>query len=109
MLAVLRRLKVLSLIMRHGPVQAHVLSNQLEVSDRTIRNDISVLSVLYPFETERGHYGYVKLPDDYSKDCLKILPEDFDYLVDNLKYLPEERQGVTALIYAKLAPPDTVY
>ena len=41
------------------------LADELGVSDRTIRNDITVLTAEYPLETTRGIGGCVKLADWY--------------------------------------------
>lgn len=41
------------------------LADELGVTDRTIRTDITVLTVDYPLETIRGNGGCVKLADWY--------------------------------------------
>jgi predicted DNA-binding transcriptional regulator YafY len=41
------------------------LADELGVSDRTIRNDITVLTAEYPLETARGNGGCVKLAEWY--------------------------------------------
>ena len=41
------------------------LADELGVSDRTIRNDITVLTAEYPLETARGIGGCVKLAEWY--------------------------------------------
>lgn len=41
------------------------LADELGVTDRTIRTDITVLTVDYPLETLRGNGGCVKLADWY--------------------------------------------
>jgi predicted DNA-binding transcriptional regulator YafY len=41
------------------------LADELGVSDRTIRTDISILTVDYPLETIRGNGGCVKIADWY--------------------------------------------
>ena len=42
------------------------LAREFGVSDRTIRNDILLLTVDYPLDTVRGNGGCVKLADWYS-------------------------------------------
>lgn len=48
-------------VRRHETMQ--VLASELGVTDRTIRNDITILTAEYPLQTSCGIYGGVSLPD----------------------------------------------
>ena len=59
-----------------------VLAAELGVTDRTIRNDILVLTAEYPLETTRGNGGGVRIADWYhphknifSQDQISVLEQ----------------------------------
>ena len=62
-----------------------VLAAELGVTDRTIRNDILVLTAEYPLETTRGNGGGVRIADWYhphknifSQDQIQVLEQLMD-------------------------------
>ena len=57
------------------------LAFQFEVSIRTIRNDIDLLSLSYPLETVRGRYGGgVSIMDGFHLNCKYLKPEQKELL-----------------------------
>lgn len=61
------------------------LARELGVTERTIRNDVLVLTVDYPLETVRGNGGCIKLANGYqthkiilSREQQKILNQMMD-------------------------------
>ena len=69
-----------------------VLAAELGVTDRTIRNDILILTAEYPLETTRGNGGGVRIADWYhphknilSKDQMTVLEQLMDKADDEQK------------------------
>ena len=69
-----------------------VLAAELGVTDRTIRNDILVLTAEYPLETTRGNGGGVRIADWYhphknifSQDQISVLEQLMDKADDEQK------------------------
>ena len=60
------------------------LAIELGVTDRTIRNDITALTVDYPLETEVGRHGCVKLADWYHPHRNILSREQTSALIDLL-------------------------
>lgn len=57
------------IIRRHETMQ--VLADELGVTDRTIRNDITILTDKYPLKTIRGVGGGVSIPDSFMDHSQK--------------------------------------
>ena len=69
-----------------------VLAAELGVTDRTIRNDILILTAEYPLETTRGNGGGVRIADwqhphknILSKDQMTVLEQLMDKADDEQK------------------------
>jgi len=58
------------------------LAYELDVTDRTIRTDITVLTVDYPLETVRGNGGCVKLAGWYNPHRRILSQEQIKVLTD---------------------------
>ena len=56
------------------------LAAELHVSIRTIRSDITMLTVDYPLETQRGNGGCVKVADWYHPSKKTLAPEQMALL-----------------------------
>lgn len=60
-----RRAEIIRIMVARRQESMQVLARELGVSDRTIRNDILVLTTEYPLETVRGNGGGVRIADWY--------------------------------------------
>lgn len=60
-----RRAEIIRIMVARRQESMQVLASELGVSDRTIRNDILVLTTEYPLETVRGNGGGVRIADWY--------------------------------------------
>jgi len=57
------------------------LAQEFGVTDRTIRNDITVLSLTHPIETIRGKNGGVRLMDGFSLNRKYLKPNQKELLI----------------------------
>lgn len=60
-----RRIEIIRILVARRYQTMAELALELGVTDRTIRNDITILTVNYPLETIRGNGGGVKIADWY--------------------------------------------
>ena len=60
-----RRNEIVRILVSRRHETMKQLASELNVTDRTIRTDITVLTVDYPLETVRGNGGCVKVADWY--------------------------------------------
>jgi len=67
------------------------LARKFDVTDRTIRTDITILTVDYPLETVRGNGGGVKVADWYHPNKNIFSRRQQTVLVE-LLYKADERQ-----------------
>ena len=77
-----RRNEIVRILVSRRHETMKQLASELNVTDRTIRTDITVLTVDYPLETVRGNGGCVKVADWYhphkhslSQEQIKVLTE----------------------------------
>ena len=56
-----RRAEIMRIMVARRQENMQVLAAELGVTDRTIRNDILVLTAEYPLETTRGNGGGVRI------------------------------------------------
>nr|WP_206528094.1 HTH domain-containing protein [Marinitoga sp. 38H-ov] len=56
------------------------LAFEFGVTERTIRNDINILSLSYPIETIRGNGGGVRIMDCYKLNQKYLKPEQEELL-----------------------------
>lgn len=77
-----RRAEIIKILVARRYESMQVLAAELGVSDRTIRNDILVLTSEYPLETVRGNGGGVRIADWYhphknifSKEQISVLEQ----------------------------------
>ncbi len=69
------------------------LANELDVSVRTIRYDIEILSCTYPIFTETGPYGGISVPDDFVFGMKYLTKEQEEFLESILDdYIELERK-----------------
>lgn len=77
-----RRAEIMRIMVARRQENMQVLAAELGVTDRTIRNDILVLTAEYPLETTRGNGGGVRIADWYhphknifSQDQISVLEQ----------------------------------
>lgn len=76
-----RRMKIMEVLCRRRHETMKNLAFEFDVSQRTIRNDINVLSLSYPLETKRGRYGGgVEVMDGYYLDRKYLKPKQQELL-----------------------------
>lgn len=87
-----RRAEIMRIMVARRQENMQVLAAELGVTDRTIRNDILVLTAEYPLETTRGNGGGVRIADWYhphknifSQDQISVLEQLMDKADDELK------------------------
>lgn len=81
------------------------LAQQLEVSERTISRDITVLSCSYPIETVRGRYGGgVKMANWFRSDRNKLSVTQKALLLKLRPTLEGQELEVMDSILAQFAP-----
>ena len=80
-----RRAEIMRIMVARRQENMQVLAAELGVTDRTIRNDILVLTAEYPLETTRGNGGGVRIADWYhphknifSQDQISVLEQLMD-------------------------------
>lgn len=87
-----RRVEIMRIMVARRQENMQVLAAELGVTDRTIRNDILVLTAEYPLETTRGNGGGVRIADWYhphknifSQDQISVLEQLMDKADDEQK------------------------
>ena len=87
-----RRAEIMRIMVARRQENMQVLAAELGVTDRTIRNDILILTAEYPLETTRGNGGGVRIADWYhphknilSKDQMTVLEQLMDKADDEQK------------------------
>ena len=60
-----RRQEIIEALCRRRKDNIENLANEFDVSVRTIKYDLEILSLAYPIETVRGHGGGVRVADGY--------------------------------------------
>ena len=94
MTATERREEIMKIMVARREENMQVLANELGVTDRTIRNDILVLTADHPLETVRGNGGGVRLADWYHPYKNTLSREQTEVLVNLLGRATEEEQEV---------------
>lgn len=87
-----RRAEIMRIMVARRQENMQVLAAELGVTDRTIRNDILILTAEYPLETTRGNGGGVRIADWYhphknifSQDQISVLEQLMDKADDEQK------------------------
>lgn len=87
-----RRAEIMRIMVARRQENMQVLAAELGVTDRTIRNDILILTAEYPLETTRGNGVGVRIADWYhphknilSKDQMTVLEQLMDKADDEQK------------------------
>lgn len=92
--AVERREEIMRILIvrRHESMQ--VLAAEFGVTDRTIRNDITVLTAKYPLKTSRGVGGGVSLPNTFNPHKNILSMEQINVLKELLPKANEHQKTV---------------
>lgn len=98
--AIERREEIIRILIvrRHETMQ--VLTAEFGVTDRTIRNDITILTAKYPLKTRRGVGGGVSASDSFNpyKNILSI--EQINVLEELIPKANEHQQTIIKQILA---------
>ena len=97
-----RRAEIIRILLSRRRESMCRLAIELGVTDRTIRNDVVVLMVDYPLETEVGCHGCVKLSSWYHLHQNILSKEETVTLVNLLDKADESEQKVVRAMLAKL-------
>jgi len=89
-----RREEIMRILSGRRSVTMKRLALELGVTDRTIRNDITILTANYPLETVRGNGGCVKVADWYKPHKNVLSREQQTVLVQLLEKADEFQQRV---------------
>lgn len=76
-----RRMEIMEVLCQRRHDTMKNLAFEFGVTERTIRNDISILSLSYPLETIRGRYGGgIKVMDGFYMNRKYLKPEQKNLL-----------------------------
>lgn len=81
------------------------LASELGVTERTIRNDVLVLTVKYPLETVRGNGGCVRLAHGYRTHKIILSQEQQKVLNQMLDKADEYQQKILKEILTLFGSP----
>lgn len=98
--AIERREEIMRILIvrRHETMQ--VLAAEFGVTDRTIRNDITILTAKYPLKTSRGIGGGVSIPDSFNPHKNILSVEQMNVLEELIPKANEHQQTVIKQILA---------
>lgn len=98
--AIERREEIMRILIvrRHETMQ--VLAAEFGVTDRTIRNDITILTAKYPLKTSRGIGGGVSIPDSFNPHKNILSVEQMNVLEELIPKANERQQTVIKQILA---------
>lgn len=89
-----RRAEIIRIMVARRQESMQVLARELGVSDRTIRNDILVLTTEYPLETVRGNGGGVRIADWYHPHKNILTTEQMTVLQQLMTAADEDQKRV---------------
>lgn len=98
--AIERREEIMRILIvrRHETMQ--VLAAEFGVTDRTIRNDVTILTAKYPLKTSRGIGGGVSIPDSFNPHKNILSVEQMNVLEELIPKANEHQQTVIKQILA---------
>ena len=87
-----RRAEIMRILIgkRHATMRA--LADELHVTTRTIRTDITALTADYPLETARGNGGCIRLADWYHPHK-RLFSREQQQILTDLVAVSDERQS----------------
>lgn len=98
--AIERREEIMRILIvrRHETMQ--VLAAEFGVTDRTICNDITILTAKYPLKTSRGIGGGVSIPDSFNPHKNILSVEQMNVLEELIPKANEHQKTVIKQILA---------
>ena len=100
-----RRAEIMRILIGRRRETMARLARELGVTDRTIRTDITMLTVDYPLDTVRGNGGHVKVADWYHPHKRMLNHEQQTVLVQLLDKANESQQKVLREILSAYGSP----
>lgn len=101
-----RRAEIMRILVARRHETMAELANELGVTDRTIRTDITVLTADYPLETVRGNGGGVKIADWYHPHKNFLSSEHQTVLIKMLDKADKQEQKILLEMLAEFGSPD---
>ena len=98
--AIERREEIMRILIVRRHENMQVLADELGVTDRTIRNDITVLTAKYPLKTRRGVGGGVSIPDSFNPYKNILSAEQMNVLEELIPKANEHQQTIIKQILA---------
>ena len=83
------------------------LAFEFSVSERTIRNDLQELSLLYPLYTRTGTYGGVYVADGYYLGSQYLKTEEKQLLEELSFSVGDDQRKILASILKRFSRPNT--
>ena len=99
-----RRAEIMRILVSRRHETMRRLADELSVTDRTIRTDITVLTADYPLETVRGNGGCVKVADWYHPHRNILSLEQVTVLEELICKADEPQQRVLKEMLVALGP-----
>ena len=98
--AIERREEIMRILIvrRHETMQ--VLASEFGVTDRTIHNDITILTAKYPLKTSRGIGSEVSIPDSFNPHKNILSVDQMNVLEELIPKANEHQQTVIKQILA---------
>lgn len=102
--AIERREEIIRILLVKRHVTMRTLAAEFGVTDRTIRNDITILTAKYPLETSRGVGGGVSIPDSFHPYKNILSMEQVNVLEELMPKANEHQQSIIHQILAAFGP-----
>ena len=102
-----RRIEILKILIRRKKESVANLAFEFGVSNRTIKYDIEILSLMYPIGTKTGKYGGIYIDPDYyiGREYLTLIEKQL--LEEQIERLDVEKQKIMQNILRKFSRPET--
>lgn len=98
--AIERREEIMRILIVRRLETMQVLAAEFGVTDRTIRNDITILTAKYPLKTSQGIGGGVSIPDSFNPHKNILSVEQMNVLEELIPKANEHQQTVIKQILA---------
>lgn len=95
-----RRMEIIDILSERKKEQVYNLAFELNVNERTIRNDIYELSLMYPIDTKKGKGGCVFVQDGFVLRR-RFLTEKEKSLLEKLSETVSSEDAATLMTIVK--------
>ncbi len=105
MTATERRQEIMNALVLRRHESVACLAAEFGASERTIRRDITKLSLRYPIETETGPHGGVRLAGWFRPGRRVLAPEQIEAIREAARYLEGTQKQALLSILAQFTAP----